>query len=124
MTVLIISILRMPFLVPTLDNAVSFFAMMITPAFYLHHVEMTDQDPARGWVYMQIQMYKSNASKISLLDTFVGIWVNTKTHPDSYKSVWSQILQHTYLPYATRVGWCVSVVREETTVWFLLYYRI
>jgi len=39
---------RMPFLAQTLDNADPLFAQMITPGFYLHHVEVVDQDPASG----------------------------------------------------------------------------
>jgi len=49
MEVLFISIGRMPFLLPTLDNADSLFALLvITPGLCLHHVEVADQDPARG----------------------------------------------------------------------------
>jgi len=46
MAVLFIS--RMSFLAPTLDDADPHFAlmMMITPSFYLHLVEVADQDPA------------------------------------------------------------------------------
>jgi len=36
--VLFISIGRMPFLVPTLDNADPLFVLVITPGFYLHHI--------------------------------------------------------------------------------------
>jgi len=49
--VLYISIGRMPFLVLTLDNASPPFALVITPGFYLHHVEVADQDPASGSLY-------------------------------------------------------------------------
>jgi len=35
--VLFISIDRMPFLGPTVDNADQLFALVITPGFYLHH---------------------------------------------------------------------------------------
>jgi len=42
MTVLFISIARMPFLAPTIDNADPFFTLVITTDFYLHHVKMTD----------------------------------------------------------------------------------
>jgi len=38
----------MPFLVPTLDNADPLFALVTTPGYYLHHVEVADQDPASG----------------------------------------------------------------------------
>jgi len=48
MTILLISIGRMPFLVPALDNADPFFALVITPGFYLHPIEVADQDPASG----------------------------------------------------------------------------
>jgi len=34
--------LRMSFLVPTLDNADPLFAQVITYGFYLHHVEVAD----------------------------------------------------------------------------------
>jgi len=46
MAVLFISIGRMPFLSPTLDNADPIFAQAITPGFYLHHAEMEDNHPA------------------------------------------------------------------------------
>jgi len=45
-TVWFISIGRMPFLVPTLDSAGPLFALIITAGFYLHHIEVADQDPA------------------------------------------------------------------------------
>jgi len=48
LTVLFISIGRMPFLAPTLDNADPLFALVIKPGFYLHHVEVADLDPASG----------------------------------------------------------------------------
>jgi len=48
MTVLLISIGRMPFGTPTLRNADPLFALVITPGFYQHHVEAADQDPAGG----------------------------------------------------------------------------
>jgi len=46
--VLFMSIGRMPYLAPTLENADSRYALVITPDFYLQHVEMVDQDPASG----------------------------------------------------------------------------
>jgi len=45
---LFIAIGRMPFLAPTLDNADPLFALVITLRFYLHHVEVADQDQASG----------------------------------------------------------------------------
>jgi len=48
MAVWFISISRMPFLGLTLDNANPLFALVITPGFYLHHVEVADQDSASG----------------------------------------------------------------------------
>jgi len=48
MAVLFIVIGRMPFLAPTLDNADPLVALVITLGFYLHHVEVADQDPASG----------------------------------------------------------------------------
>jgi len=50
MAALFISIDRMPFLTPTLDSADNALRTGITPGFYLHHVEMTDQDPASSSV--------------------------------------------------------------------------
>jgi len=38
----------MPFLAQTLDNDDQLFALVITPGYHLHNVEMADQDPARG----------------------------------------------------------------------------
>jgi len=35
-----------PFQAPTLDNADPLFALVITPGFYRHHVEVADKDPA------------------------------------------------------------------------------
>jgi len=40
--VLFISIDRMPFPPPTLDNADPLFALVTTPGFYLHHVDVAD----------------------------------------------------------------------------------
>jgi len=48
MAVLFISISRMPFLAQVLDNLDLLLALVITPGFYLHHVEVADQDPASG----------------------------------------------------------------------------
>jgi len=48
MAVLFISVDGMPFLVPTLDNADPLSALVITPGFYLHHVDVADQDQASG----------------------------------------------------------------------------
>jgi len=39
---LFISIGRMPFLVPILDNTEPLFALVIASSFYLHHVEVAD----------------------------------------------------------------------------------
>jgi len=44
MTVLFISIGGMPFMATTLDIADSLFAIVITPGFYLHHVQMADRN--------------------------------------------------------------------------------
>jgi len=46
MAALFISIGRMPFWPPTLDNALSRFALVIAASFYLHHIEVADQDQA------------------------------------------------------------------------------
>jgi len=51
--VLFIYIGRMLFLARTLDNADSHFALVITPGFYLHHVEVADQDPASGSLWAE-----------------------------------------------------------------------
>jgi len=48
MAVLFISTGPMTFLAQTLDNANPFFALVITPGFNLHHVEVPDEDPASG----------------------------------------------------------------------------
>jgi len=48
MAALFMSIGRMPLLVPTIDNPDPHFTLVITPGFYLHHVDMVDQDPASG----------------------------------------------------------------------------
>jgi len=55
MAVLFIFIGRMQFLASTLDNSYPLFALVATPGFYLHHVEVTDQDPAIVAVYKQIE---------------------------------------------------------------------
>jgi len=46
--VLFIFIGQMPLLAPILDNADPLFALLITPGFYLHHVEVADQRQASG----------------------------------------------------------------------------
>jgi len=43
MAVLFIPVGRMPSLASTFDNADRLFAPVITPGFYLHHVEVADQ---------------------------------------------------------------------------------
>jgi len=43
-----ITIDRMSFQVPTLDIADPLLARVITPGFYLHRVEVADQDLASG----------------------------------------------------------------------------
>jgi len=48
MAVWFISIGRMPLLAPNLDIADLFFALVITPGFRLHQVEVADQNPASG----------------------------------------------------------------------------
>jgi len=48
MAVLFISIDRMSFLAPTLDNADPLFVLVTTPGIYLHYVEVVDQNPASG----------------------------------------------------------------------------
>jgi len=40
----------MPFLVPTLNNDDPLFGLATTPCFYLHHIEVADQDKANGWL--------------------------------------------------------------------------
>jgi len=52
MASLFISISWMPLLAPTLDNTDPLFALVITPGFYLHYIEMTDQDIASGSIYI------------------------------------------------------------------------
>jgi len=46
MAVMFISFDRLPFLAPPFDSAEPLIALVITPGFYLHHVEVTDEDPA------------------------------------------------------------------------------
>jgi len=48
MAILFIFISRMPFLTPTLDNVDGHSALVIAPDFYVHHVQVADQDPASG----------------------------------------------------------------------------
>jgi len=61
---------RMPLLTPTLDNADPLHTLMITlsgadrnlvitPGFYLHQVEVADQDPVSGSLYMQMKKQMS-----------------------------------------------------------------
>jgi len=44
MAVLFISIGRIPFLSPTHDNVEPLFTLVIIQVFYLHNVEVADQD--------------------------------------------------------------------------------
>jgi len=44
----------MPFLAPNLNNYVPRFALVITPSFHLHHVEVAEQNPASGSIYAEI----------------------------------------------------------------------
>jgi len=48
MAILLTYIGRMPFLALTLDSADPFFSLVLKPGFYLHHAEVTDEDPACG----------------------------------------------------------------------------
>jgi len=48
MAVLFISIDRMPFMAPTLENADPLFTLVITPGFYLHYIEVMNENPASG----------------------------------------------------------------------------
>jgi len=43
-----ISIDRMPFLAPTLDNANPLYSLVTTLGSYLHDIEVVEQDPASG----------------------------------------------------------------------------
>jgi len=52
MAVMFFDIGRMLFLAPTPDTADPLFALAITPDFYMHHLEVVDQDPARGSLYI------------------------------------------------------------------------
>jgi len=52
MAVFFISIDRMPFLAPTLDNTDPLLALVITPGFYEHPVELADQDSASDSLYV------------------------------------------------------------------------
>jgi len=47
-TILFIFIDRMIFQAPTLDNADPLLVAVITPGFYVRHIEVADQDPASG----------------------------------------------------------------------------
>jgi len=60
-TVLFISLGPMAFLAPNLDNADPFFALIITPCFYLHPVEVADQDR------VIVAVYKQNAHRLALV---------------------------------------------------------
>jgi len=59
MTILFISIGQIPFLAPTLNNADLLFALVITPGFYPHHVEVADQDPASGKKVLKETLHKT-----------------------------------------------------------------
>jgi len=53
---LIISIGRMPFLPPTIDNADPLFALVIIPGFSLYQVQVK-QDPGSGTLFLSKQCY-------------------------------------------------------------------
>jgi len=46
MAILFLSICLLPFLTSKIDNPDPLFALVITPGFYLHPVDVADQDPA------------------------------------------------------------------------------
>jgi len=48
--ILFILIVQISFLAPTLDNTDPFFALVIAPGFYLHHIEVADRGPASSSV--------------------------------------------------------------------------
>jgi len=51
---LLISLGWMPFLAPILDNADPLFAQVMTPGFYLHHIEVGDKNPPSATIYANI----------------------------------------------------------------------
>jgi len=51
MAALLIFIGRMPFLAPTLEDVDPLLALVITPGFYLHQVEVANQDQTSGSQY-------------------------------------------------------------------------
>jgi len=73
--VLFDSIDRMPFLAPTLDNANPFFALMIAPGFYQHHLEVAGQYRASSSLYVYSTCKKNikpEGSKTLCYRIFVG----------------------------------------------------
>jgi len=58
-----ISIDRMPFLEPTLDNADLLFSLLIKPGFYLHHIKVADQSPLRDAENSRIYCKKDEKQK-------------------------------------------------------------
>jgi len=51
-----ISIVRIPFLATSLDNAESLFVLVISPGFHLYHVEVADRDPASGILFADYKL--------------------------------------------------------------------
>jgi len=51
----------MPFLAPTLDNANPIFAKVIKLGFYLHHIEVANQDAA------SVSLYGDHNNKMIIL---------------------------------------------------------
>jgi len=55
----------MPFLESTRDNADQLFAVVIAPDFFLHRIEVVDEDPASGSLNM-LQNYIQISFKVSV----------------------------------------------------------
>jgi len=62
----------------TLDNAHLLFAQLITPIFYLHHVEVTDKDPASD-------SFSKHKCEEIYKHSYQHEWTKTETKTKTYK---------------------------------------
>jgi len=88
MVVLFISNDRKTFLACTIDNTDTSIALVIAPGFYLHHVEVADQNPASGSRYKQIHAFiilnwQFDVQSKSTVKIKVKVFNKQTVHPSS-----------------------------------------
>jgi len=55
-----------------LDNADALFALVITPGFYLHHIEVADEDPVTRQFTSKLEIRFRHISKLSIITAIIA----------------------------------------------------